>query len=100
MHWLDFRPQDHGWLLAALLTPLAGYAIQIFFGKHLPRKGDWLLTGGMFFTMCVTIVMFAKSIYASQHGIEFRHHSGLEGGWWFRWLYSSDELAGASPNIK
>ena len=45
-------------LLAVPLIPLVGYVIQIFFGRHLPRKGDWLLTGGMFVVMCITVYLF------------------------------------------
>ena len=29
-------------LLAILLLPLLGFALMIFFGKRLPRQGDWL----------------------------------------------------------
>ena len=101
MHWLEFDPaNDYHWLFAAFVTPLVGYVIQIFFGKRLPRQGDWLLTGGMFFSMCVTVVMFAKSLYAAYHGEEFRHHSGHESGLWFNWFYSSDAVAGSVPNVK
>ena len=43
---LDFNPTtDFRLLMAVPLIPLLGYIVQIFFGKHLPRKGDWMLTG-------------------------------------------------------
>ena len=45
-------------LLAVPLIPLVGYVIQIFWGKHLPRQGDWLLTAGMGVVMCITVYMF------------------------------------------
>ena len=49
---LTFNPEtDFKWLLAVPLIPLCGYVIQIFFGRFLPRKGDWLLTTGMAVTM-------------------------------------------------
>jgi NADH-quinone oxidoreductase subunit L len=99
MHWLEFKSTDFSWLLAALLTPLVGYVIQIFLGKRLPRRGDWLLTAGMFFSMSVTVVMFAKSLYAAYHGQEFRHHSGHEAGMWFHWLFSSDAAAVGQKNV-
>lgn len=100
MEFLQFDPaQDFKLLALALALPVTGYLIQIFFGKHLPRKGDWMLIGGMFVTMCITVLMFAKSLYAAYKGIEFTHHSGEELGWWFHWLYSSPEAAGATSNL-
>ncbi len=97
---LHFDPQtDFKLLLAAPLIPLLGYVLQIFFGRVLPRKGDWLLTGGMFATMCITVYMLAKAIYASVHDIPFQHHSGDEIGLSFHWLYSSDKAAGSTPNV-
>src|SRR5688572_12151625 len=99
MHWLEFKATDYHWLLAALITPLCGYVINLFLGKRLPRNGDWLLTAGMFFSMSVTVVMFAKSLYAAYHGLEFRHHSGHEAGMWFHWFYSSAAAAGSQANV-
>jgi hypothetical protein len=34
MHWLEFKATDYHWLLAALLTPLCGYVINLFLGKR------------------------------------------------------------------
>jgi NADH-quinone oxidoreductase subunit L len=100
MEFLEFDPaQDFKLLALALALPLVGYLIQIFFGRKLPRKGDWMLIGGMFVTMCITVLMFAKSLYAAYTGQEFMHHSGDELGWWFHWLYSSPEAAGGTPNV-
>ncbi|MDA1263492.1 MAG: NADH-quinone oxidoreductase subunit L [Planctomycetota bacterium] len=58
------------WLLAVPLIPLAGYVIQIFFGKHLPRKGDWLMTGGMFVVMCITVTMFFVAYGHTSVGVD------------------------------
>ena len=100
MEFLQFDPaQDYRLLFLALALPVVGYLIQIFFGKKLPRQGDWLLISGMFVTMCITVLMFAKSMYAAYNGIEFSHHSGDEAGMWFHWLYSSAEAAGGTPNV-
>ena len=100
MEFLQFDPaQDFKLLGLALALPVVGYLIQIFFGRHLPRKGDWMLIGGMFVTMCITVLMFAKSLYAAYHGQEFLHHSGEELGWWFHWLYSSEAAAGGTANL-
>jgi len=100
MQFLEFNPaQDFRLLLLALFLPLAGYVIQIFVGRHLPRRGDWLLIGGMFVTMCITVLMFAKSLYAAYHGVEFRWHSGDDANLWFHWLYSSAQAAGGTENM-
>ena len=47
--------------LAALLLPLLGFALMIFFGKRLPRQGDWfetsLITSAL---LCALIVLVQK----------------------------------------
>ena len=99
-HILAFDPgQDFKLLFLAFALPLVGYVIQIFFGKKLPRQGDWLLTSGLFVTASITVLMFAKSLWAAYHGEEFRHHSGDEAGLWFHWFYSSDTVANGIPNV-
>ena len=77
-------------LLAVPLIPLVGYVINLFFGKYLPRKGDWLLTGGMFVVMCITVVMFFKALAAD--GVFF-HESVKEGGPAYGWLYTPGRKA-------
>ena len=63
MDFLQFDPQaDFKLLLAVPLIPLVGYVVQVFFGRFLPRKGDWLVTAGMFVSMCITLLMAAKAI--------------------------------------
>ena len=89
---------DNQWklLLAVLLIPLLGYVVQIFshcvFKVRLPRQGDWLLTGGMFVVMCLTIYMFfvARSHGSSEVG--FLAESWRD-GFAFKWLYASSEKA-------
>lgn len=48
-----------------LLLPLLAFTIQIFIGKRLPRKGDWVSTGAMFlaFFLAVPILIQALSSY-------------------------------------
>jgi NADH-quinone oxidoreductase subunit L len=97
---LTFNPSaDFRLLFFALIAPLLGYLIQIFLGRFLPRKGDWLLTGAMGFTAVVTVMMAAKAIAAAYAGEEFFHHSGEDAGYWFHWLYSSPEAAGETANV-
>ena len=64
MSFREFQPgTDFKLLLAVPLIPLVGYVVNIFFGRRLPRQGDWLLTGGMFVSMAITVLMAAKAIY-------------------------------------
>ena len=86
---MEFQLDDYRLLLAVPLIPLLGYVVQIFFGRYLPRKGDWLLTSGMFAVMCITVYMFLKFVSAPEGG--FFHLSEVEGGPVFAWLYQSAE---------
>jgi len=103
MEFLHFHPEtDFKLLLAVPLLPLAGYIIQIFFGRFLPRKGDWLLTLGMFATMCITLLMLAKAIYHANsgdgHGGAFWHHSSEAGMTW-SWLFQVSEQPFSPLNL-
>ena len=73
-------------LLAVPLIPLVGYVIQIFWGKHLPRKGDWLLTGGMGIVMLITIYMFfvARGHSADGNFIAESARDGFGTDWLYR----------------
>ena len=102
MSLLAFDPAlDFKLLLAVPAIPLLGYVVQIFFGRKLPRKGDWLLTGGMFVSMSITLLMLAKALYASyagSHGEGFFRHSS-EAGMTFSWLYQSGKSADSVLNL-
>jgi NADH-quinone oxidoreductase subunit L len=88
---MHFNPDvDFKLLLATPLIPLTLYLVQIFFGRHLPRKGDWMLTSGMFVSMCITIYLFAKAMSAASAGEEFIWQS-VEHGQAFKWFYASYE---------
>src|SRR5262245_27375171 len=92
---LRFDPSsDFRWLLAVPAIPLVGYVVNLFLGRKLPRKGDWLLTGGMFVAMAITVWMAAKAVSAAYAGEEFRHESA-EHGLSFSWFYRS----GAAGNF-
>lgn len=85
---------DYKLLLAVPLIPLCGYVIQIFFGRGLPRKGDWLLTGGMFVVMCITVYMFLSKALGHEGTLPFWNESAAtEGGPVFRWLYDSSAVS-------
>ena len=97
---LTFDPAtDFKWLLAVPLIPLCGYVVQIFFGRFLPRKGDWLLTSGMFVTMLITVWMAFKAIAATQGGETFFHDSWADEGFGFRWLYDTQKGATDPLNV-
>ncbi len=99
MEFLEFDPtSDFKILLAIPLIPLVGYVIQIFFGRFLPRKGDWLLTGGLFVTMCLILYMVAKAIYAAYEGEPFFHESVDHGISW-AWFFQSALPADSSLNL-
>jgi len=96
---MHFNPDvDFKLLLATPLIPLTLYLVQIFFGRHLPRKGDWMLTGGMFVSMCITIYLFAKAMAAASGGEEFIWQS-VEHGQAFKWFYASYESPTTSNMI-
>src|ERR1051325_4900061 len=44
--------------LAILLLPLAGFVILVFFGKRLPRGGDWLGTALLFTCLALSTAVF------------------------------------------
>ena len=80
MALLEFDPAtDFKLLLAVPLIPLVGYVVQIFLGRRLPRKGDWMLTSGMFAVMAITVFLAAKAIATAYRGEEFFHHSSEAG---------------------
>jgi NADH-quinone oxidoreductase subunit L len=96
---MQFDPSlDWKLLLAVPAIPLAGYVINIFFGKRLPRRGDVLLTGGLFVVMCITLYMAAKAIAAGFAGEEFSHES-LDTGFGFSWLYQTGKAAYSPLNL-
>ena len=65
-----FNPEDLTVAaLAILLCPLAGFVVQVFFGKRLPRQGDWLPTGCMFIALSIATWMMTV-LLSSSNGIE------------------------------
>ncbi|MBC8345331.1 MAG: NADH-quinone oxidoreductase subunit L [Candidatus Marinimicrobia bacterium] len=43
--------------LLILFLPLAAFAINIFFGKRLPRQGDWVSIGAVLITLVLSLAM-------------------------------------------
>jgi len=58
--------------LIILLLPLAAFVIQIFFGKRLPRQGDWLPTSAMFIGLILAILIFGRVL--AQYEPNFKIH--------------------------
>ncbi len=54
--------------LLVLLLPLAGFTLMIFFGKKLPRQGDWLETAAISaaFVLALTILIQKLSHYPGE----------------------------------
>ncbi|RMF06417.1 MAG: NADH-quinone oxidoreductase subunit L [Candidatus Neomarinimicrobiota bacterium] len=46
--------------LAIYLLPLAAFLIQIFWGRRLPRKGDWVSIGAVLLTLVLSTAMLAS----------------------------------------
>jgi NADH-quinone oxidoreductase subunit L len=96
---MHFDPSlDWKLLLAVPAIPFFGYVIQIFLGRRLPRRGDFLLTGGMFVVMCITLYMAAKAIAAGFNGEEFSHQS-MDTGFGFSWLYQTGKAFDSPLNL-
>ena len=48
--------------LTILLLPLLGFLLLIFFGKKLPRQGDWLATGLMTITLLLSLFLLITKL--------------------------------------
>ena len=93
---LEFNPAVDFWLLLSVpLIPLLGYVIQISLRDKL-AWGHWLLTGGMFVTMLITVFLATKAIGAAYAGEAFLNKS-VDSGFAFHWLYTGVDQG--LPNI-
>jgi NADH-quinone oxidoreductase subunit L len=45
-----------------LFLPLLAFIIQIFFGKKLPRQGDWVSIFAIVTTLVLALIMFVNMI--------------------------------------
>lgn len=54
--------------LIILLLPLVAFVFQVFFGKKLPRQGDWLPTGAIGLACLIACFMFVRMLF--EGGIE------------------------------
>ena len=44
--------------LLILFLPLVAFVINIFFGKRLPRQGDWVSVGAILTTLLLSLILF------------------------------------------
>ena len=56
-----------------LLLPLLGFILMIFFGKKLPRQGDWLSSGLISISLLLSIYLLINKV--SSHSEEMISHS-------------------------
>ncbi|MDR9365699.1 MAG: NADH-quinone oxidoreductase subunit L [Balneolaceae bacterium] len=56
-----------------LLLPLLGFVLMIFFGKKLPRQGDWLSSGLISISLLLSIYLLINKV--SSHSEEMISHS-------------------------
>lgn len=54
-----------------LILPMLAFIIQIFFGRKLPRKGDWVSITAVGITLCLAIAMFVMMLFLNDsEGVE------------------------------
>lgn len=68
------------WLILAF--PLGALGIQYFFGKRLPRQGDWLSTGAIGLSLLCSILVFIQVIVV-QHDPQFIYPDNPTYSPWF-----------------
>ena len=64
--------------LYILILPLIAFVIQIFFGKKLPRQGDWVSIIAIVTSLVLAVVMFASMI--SSYNPSFKEEASFT---WF-----------------
>ncbi len=95
MESIWFGKSDFGWLLAVPLLPLAAYAIQIFFGRFLPRKGDWLPTSAMALALGIAAYYFFQVFFGAHASPKFSIDSALDYKIGYPWLAGPGNHDGA-----
>jgi NADH-quinone oxidoreductase subunit L len=68
--------------IIVLLAPLAAFTIQIFFGKKLPRGGDWVSLAAIFGGLAISTGLFVRMLIAWD--------AGFAETWQFNWLTFGD----------
>ena len=55
--------------LLILFLPLVSFIILIFFGKKLPRQGDWVAVGSIVITFFLAVYLFIQMILEYDPGV-------------------------------
>ena len=55
--------------LLILFLPLGAFLVQIFFGKRIPRDGDWVSIGAILITLILSFVMFFSMLSRYDPGL-------------------------------
>ncbi len=99
MDWHTFTTVDFAWMLAIPALPLAAFVIQIFFGRWLPRKGDWVPTTAMGFALVLAVGFFLKAmgIFDPTLYIQSSNPPPGETGLSLAWLFGN--APSGAPNI-
>lgn len=89
--WGTFGASEVNMMTWILVLPLMGFAIQIFCGKWLPRKGDWLPTAMIGASCLLSIRLLIEAI--RNHKPDLLVHTGkgpaaVESGFQIHWLFS------------
>ena len=80
--------------LFILFLPLAAFLIQIFYGRRLPRQGDWVSISAIGITLVLSIAMFVAMLL--DYDPNFRQEAGFT---WFDMGSFSIELGFLVDNI-
>jgi NADH-quinone oxidoreductase subunit L len=83
------------WALVILLLPLAGFLVQVFFGRKIPpreRQGDWIPTAAIFGGFLIACYMVVRLLASGTGIVEQRWYpaAGLN------WMAVGDAAAGAT----
>ncbi len=79
-----FETTTPAWIAVAIvLIPLLGFLVQIFFGRSLPRKGDWVPTGAIGVSAVLAVYLGVQMFRAWNP--DLCYESVREGFVW-RWL--------------
>ena len=63
--------------LFILFLPLAAFLIQIFYGRRLPRQGDWVSVSAVGITLILSIAMFVAMLLDNDPESYYRIHQAI-----------------------
>ncbi len=56
--------------LAITVLPLCAFMVQVFFGRFLPRQGDWLPTSAVAGSLIMSLYLLITGVFGSPEGME------------------------------